>query len=452
MGLAPVSATVYPSPTRSWLLIAILFCASVVSVIDRGILSIIVDPVKADLHLTDIHISLLQGLAFGLFYATVGLPLGLTADRTSRRWLIIAGVSVWSLATIGGGLAQSFAPLFVSRLLVGLGEAALAPAAISLIADLFPPDRRGRPISVFLIGQAIANGLAISVTSFIVAAAGTGAFRGVPLLDQLAPWRIAFVCCGAMGAFVVLAMLFTREPPRHTARPIVDVGAQVRGNIAYLSRNRAVFAPLYLGFALCFLAAYAAGSWAPTMLMRGFGATSSQIGKYLGPLSMLFSVIGPMTGGLLVDRYARRGNHMAKLAILILAPLCVIPSALAVFAPGLTSAIILVASSGAVFAVVGTTMFALLQVIVPPDMRGVAVALTGLVNTILGAALGPLLVATITEHVFGDPAKVGYSILLVVIPALLSGSAMYALARRAVRAQLAAGGETARLMEPLATY
>ena len=100
----------------------------------------------------DVHIALLQGLAFGIFYATVGLPLGLLADRISRRTLVTIGVLVWSLATIGGGFAASFGALFTSRLLVGLGEAALGPAAVSLIADLFPPDRRGRPLSVFLAG------------------------------------------------------------------------------------------------------------------------------------------------------------------------------------------------------------------------------------------------------------------------------------------------------------
>lgn len=439
-------APVYPSRARAWWLIAILFAASVVSVIDRSILAIIVDPVKADLSLGDIQISLLQGLAFGIFYATVGLPLGLTADRTARRSLIIAGVTVWSLATIGGGLAQSFAPLFASRLLVGLGEAALAPAAISLIADLFPPDRRGRPISVFLIGQAIANGLAISVTSLIVAAAAAGRFAHVPLLSHLPPWRIAFVCCGLMGFAVVAGMLTTREPPRHTMRPPISIGAQIAANIRYLARNRAIFVPLYLGFALCFLAGYGAGAWAPSMLMRGFGATSAQIGAWLGPLSMLFAVVGPTIGGTLVDRYARRGNDMAKFAILTIAPLCVIPSALAVLAPGLIPAIVLVASSGAIFAIVGTTMFSLLQIIVPADMRGVAIALTGLVNTILGATLGPLLVASLTERVFGDPAKVGYSILLVVIPALLVAVALFAMARRAMIAQRAHGGETAALM------
>lgn len=447
MADAPVDQATYPTAARAWWLIAILFFASVVSVIDRSILAIIVDPVKADLSLSDIHISLLQGLAFGLFYATVGLPLGLTADRTSRRMLIIAGVTVWSLATIGGGLAQSFAPLFLSRLLVGLGEAALAPAAISLIADLFPPDRRGRPISIFLIGQAIANGLAISVTSLIVAAASAGEFAHIPLLSHLVPWRIAFVSCGLMGFVVVAAMFTTREPPRQSLAVRVSVTAQIRANISYLGRNRSIFVPLYLGFALCFLAGYAAGGWAPAMLMRGFGATSAEIGKWLGPLSMLFAVVGPTVGGLLVDGYARKGNDMAKLMILCMAPLCVIPSALAVLAPGLPSAIILVASSGAVFAVVGTTMFALLQIIVPADMRGVAIALTGLVNTILGATLGPLLVATLTERVFGNPAKVGYSIMLVVIPSLLLAITLFAAARRALLTQRSNGGEVATLMK-----
>ena len=152
-------------------MVLVLAFAGVVSVLDRTILNVIVDPVRADLGLSDVQISVLQGLAFGLFYATVGLPLGLTVDRYARRSLVIAGIIVWSLATLVSGFAQTFEQLFAARLLVGLGEAVLSPAAISLIADLFPPTTRGRPISLFLMGQAAANGLGISVTSFVTNAA-----------------------------------------------------------------------------------------------------------------------------------------------------------------------------------------------------------------------------------------------------------------------------------------
>lgn len=443
------SAADYPKAGRAWWLIAILFFASIASVIDRGILNIVVDPLKADLGLSDVQLSLLQGLAFGLFYATVGIPLGLTADRYSRRNLIIGGITIWSLATIGGGLAQGFGSLFASRLLVGLGEAALSPAAISLIADLFPPDKRGRPISVFMTGQALASGLSISVTSFILSEATAGKFAGVPLLGLLEAWRIAFVCCGAMGLFIAAAMLTTAEPRRHIQATTHNFARQARESLGYLVRNGAIFLPLYLGFATCFLAAYGAGAWAPTMLIRTFGAKAADIGRWLGPITIGFAMVGPLIGGFLVDRQARRGQPLAKFYVLGLAPLCAIPSALAVFAPGLHPAIVLIASSSLLMAIVGTTLLAALQAMVPPGMRGVAVSLTGLTNTIVGATTGPLLVALLTEHVFGDPAKVGLSIASVGVPALVVSALLFALAGLALRRQFRDGGEVAEVMRKL---
>jgi MFS family permease len=429
----------------AWWTVIVLFLAAIISIIDRAIINIVVDPVRHDLGLVDLQISLLQGLAFGLFYATVGIPLGMVADRVSRRLLVTVGVLVWSLATIGGGFAGSFGDLFLSRLLVGLGEAALGPAAVSLIADLFPPHKRGKPLSLFLTGQAVANGLAISLTSFIMEAAARGAFAGVPLLDGAAPWRVAFIGCGALGLFVSALMLLTREPPRGGRDGAAEI-MTLQEKIGFLRRNAGIFAPLYLGFAFCFLAAYGAAGWAPAMLTRAFGATPGMIGTWLGPFSMAFSIAGPMIGGILIDHFARRHVAMAKFRILALAPLVAIPSALAVLAGGPVLAMFLVASSSAVFAVLGTTTFATLQSVVPPGMRGSAVALSGLVNTLIGATLGPMLIAFATDHLFGDPAMVGYSIMLVVIPALLCGVALFALSGRAMQRQRATGGEAARLM------
>ena len=164
----------YPDRRRAWWLVIVLALAGVVSVIDRTLLSVVVDPVRGELGLSEVQIGLLQGLAFGLFYATVGVPLGLMVDRYSRRLMVICGVTLWSSATLASGFAESFGELFTARLLVGLGEAALSPAAISAIADLFPPRSRGRPVSVFLMGQAAASGLGISVASLIADAAAAG--------------------------------------------------------------------------------------------------------------------------------------------------------------------------------------------------------------------------------------------------------------------------------------
>lgn len=435
----------WPAPTQAWGMVALLFLAGVFSVIDRAVLNIVVDPVRHDLGISDQQISLLQGLAFGLFYACMGLPMGLLADRVSRKRLVTAGIALWSVATIGSGLAQGFGALFTARLLVGLGEAALGPAAISLIADLFAPEKRGRPISIYMMGQGLANGIAISLTGLILTAAATGAFEGLPVLGGLAPWRVAFTVFGGSGLLIAALLLLMHEPPRRGA------GTQARqtpgaAEAAFLWRNRAVLLPLYFGFALCFTVAYGAGAWTPTMLLRGYGATPAFLGAWLGPLSIVFSAIGPLVGGTLLDRSMRSGRTMARFAILAIAPVFAVPSMLAVTAGDVHIAAVLVASSNAVFSVIGTVMFATLQAVVPPRMRGSSIAMTLVLNTMIGATLGPLAVATVTERVLGDPAQVGWSIALVCLPCLIGGAALYALARRAMLRASGQGTECARLL------
>lgn len=439
----------YPPRRTAWAFVTVLALAGIVAVLDRAILNVVVDPVRADLGLSEVQIGLLQGLAFGIFYATVGLPLGLTADRYSRRVVIIVGIALWSLATIASGYAQSFGAMFAARLLVGLGEAALSPAAISLIADLFPPTARGRPISLFVMGQAAANGLGISIVSFLADAAAAGRFDGVAVVGALAPWRVAFVVCGLLGFVVIALLLPLFEPARREARKAPAVAAQIRDVAGYLLAHRSIFVPLYLAFALVFLAVYGAASWIPSMLMRGFGVTRAELGATFGPLTLAASLIGPIVGGLLVDAAMRRGDSLARLQILAVAPLCMIPSGLAAFAPGATAAMLLAACQPAFVAIVGTTMLALLQSLVPSQMRGTAVALTGLLNTMIGASLGPLLISAFTESVLGDPSRVGLSIALVVVPALLAAGGLYAWSRVAIARSLRAGTAPAPFLAEL---
>lgn len=436
----------WPDRRRAWLFVGLLFLAGVCSVIDRAALNFVVDPVRHDLGIGDEQIGLLQGLAFGLFYAFLGIPMGLAADRVSRRNLVAGGIGLWSLATIASGLAQGFGQLFAARLMVGLGEAALSPAAISLIADLFAPERRGRPISLFMMGQGLASGLAVSITGLILTMAAGGAFAHLPLLGGLAPWRLAFVGFGASGlAITALLLLLVREPARLGVAPRVQ-SRPGTAEAAWLWRNRAVMLPLYLGFALCFTAAYGTAAWMPTMLLRGFNASPALLAEWLGPAVMVFSVIGPLLGGAMVDLSMQGGRVRARFAILALAPLCAMPAMLAVMAGDARSAIVLVATANAVFAATGTIMLSTLQVLVPPQMRGSAVALTLVVNTVLGATFGPLLVASVTTRVLGDPALVGWSIALVCLPCLAAASALYAVARRNIL-RAGPGSECVGLLE-----
>ena len=322
--------------------------------------------------------------------------------------------------------------MFTARLLVGFGEAALGPAVVSLIADLFPAERGGRPLSIFLVGQAIANGLAISLTSLVLSAAAKGQFAGIPVLETAAPWRAAFMVCGAIGLVVALMIMTTIEPSRKGEQGAPATMTSFVDKLRFLKGNASLLVPLYLGFAFCFLAAYGAGAWAPTMLIRAFGIGPAQIGTYLGPFMMAFSVAGPLVGGLMIDRFTRSGREGAKLAMLIIAPLLAMPAALAIFAPSPMTAMLLVASSSAIFGVIGTVVFATLQSVMPSDMRGSAISIAGLMNTLVGAAIGPLLIATLAEHGDGSPAMIGYAIAKVAIPALAAGSILFMVARRRI--------------------
>src|SRR3984893_2785457 len=206
----------YPSRFYAWTVVAILIATAVLSYTDRQVLSLLVDPIRGDLSISDTQISLLLGTAFAVIYGIAGIPLGYLADRTSRRNLIFAGVSVWSLGTIACGFSHNFAELFASRIVVGLGEAALSPAGISLISDYFPPSRRGTAVGFFLSGIAMGSGAAILIGGGVLHAIEMGALAATPLATY-APWRMVLLVIWGPGLLWALVILFIREPRRHTA-------------------------------------------------------------------------------------------------------------------------------------------------------------------------------------------------------------------------------------------
>ncbi|KAG5725723.1 hypothetical protein E4T56_gene10394, partial [Termitomyces sp. T112] len=148
----------------------------VVSTVDRGMLALVVDPVRRDLAIGEVDIALLQGFAFAVFYVSVGLPLGYVADRVNRRRLLFGGILVWSAGTIACGLAQTFAQMFLARLVIGVGEAVLGPCAVGMIGEMFAPDRRGRPMALYVLGSMVAYGLGSMATGAVLQAGAAGGF------------------------------------------------------------------------------------------------------------------------------------------------------------------------------------------------------------------------------------------------------------------------------------
>ena len=213
----------YPRRPYAWTVVAILIATAVLSYTDRQVLSLLVDPIRGELGISDTQVSLLLGTAFAVVYGIAGIPLGFLADRTSRRNLIFAGVVVWSCGTLACGFSHSFGQLFAARIVVGLGEAVLSPAAISLISDYFPPARRGTAVGFFLSGIAMGIGAAILIGGGVLHVVESGVLAGTPLAGQPA-WRLVLLLIGAPGLLWSLAILLIKEPVRKTTEDSTDAG------------------------------------------------------------------------------------------------------------------------------------------------------------------------------------------------------------------------------------
>lgn len=426
----------WSSPLVAWWTIFVFFVVAVVSYSDRLVLSLLVDPIRADLHLRDTEVALIQGLAFALVYSVAGLPFGRLADMFARRGVIVAGVVMWSLATVACGYATSFEQLFVARVGVGIGEAAFAPAAVSMISDIFPPHRRGLAIGCLLTGQAVGSGLAITIGGTLLQMAIDLRFSGLVVIGQLAPWRVVLLLLGLSGVLPVLLLCTLREPVRH-----VPLGSVTRPSLTDVTqcfrRLAAILVPIYLAIALISAGDFSIQNWLPAMLSRRFAYSPGEIGSTLGVVSLVVGGAGTIAGGLISDWQSSRGGDVRRLAVAALA----VSLGLAGGAQWLTQtggqAIGLFALWIFMSSISGTVGITVLQNIVPNEMRGIGTALVSFCNVLIGLAVGTALTGVLTDHVFGDPKAVGHSMSIVAIGAGILALSLLGLARFRLRASVA---------------
>jgi MFS family permease len=421
----------YPNRGYAWTVVAILIATAVLSYTDRQVLSLIVDPIRGDLGISDTQISLLLGTAFAVVYGIAGIPLGFLADRISRRNLILAGVLVWSLGTIGCGLAHDFGEIFASRIVVGLGEAALSPAAISLISDYFPPARRGTAVGFFLSGIAMGNGAAILIGGGVLHLIESGALTGTALATQ-APWRLVLLMIGGPGLLWALAILLIREPARRVAEA---AAATAKGNARSHSAWTRV-APIYLVLAAASFVDNAVGAWTPTLLIRDFGKDPAQVGLELGLLLTAGFGGGVLIGGVLSDRAGVRGGWSRKLQVCVCAGLLILPVSLLMDSATFTFVLAGVPLYFALSGIVTAVGFSAILDVMPNRSRGLAMSVSFFLNVALGAGLGPTAVALAAGHVFGAKSGLGPPIVLTaaggyVVALLALGAALTVLRPRA---------------------
>ena len=204
-----------------WLTVGLLTIAYIFSFIDRYVLGLLIEPIKADLGLTDTQIGLLLGPAFAIFYATMGLPLGWLADRKNRVKIVAVGIAVWSIATAASGLARNFTHLFIARMSIGVGEATLSPCAMSIISDSFPPEKRSRPIAVYTMALSVGAGFASLLGAGVLTWAKSGGSITLPWVGELVPWQATFFIVGLPGLVLSVLFFLLREPARSGGPSVV---------------------------------------------------------------------------------------------------------------------------------------------------------------------------------------------------------------------------------------
>jgi predicted MFS family arabinose efflux permease len=273
--------------------LAILVVVYVLNLVDRNLMSMLIDSIKRDLGVSDSQMGLLVGPAFAVLYTVAGIPIARLADRHSRRVVLAIGLAVWSLATAASGLVRSYAQMAIARVIVGVGEASASPSAYSMISDVFPPERRSSAIAIYNSGASI------------------GIFAGMALggvLNDALGWRNAFLVVGLPGVLLALVVRFwLPEPRRGVADALEDSGEQpaLREVLRYLLGLRS-FRHLLAAAGLYSITSYAMITWSPPFMERVFDLSPGQFGTWLGVVVGLGGVVGALAAGFLADALGRR--------------------------------------------------------------------------------------------------------------------------------------------------
>ncbi|MFT9257970.1 MAG: MFS transporter [Acetobacter sp.] len=417
-----------------WRTILLFMAAYVLSFIDRQILALLIGPIRADLNITDTQFGLLSGLAFSIFYSIFGLPIAGLSDRYSRPAIISAGILVWSFATAGCALAHSFTTLFILRVMVGAGEAALAPAVYSYIADRIPRPRLGWAMSVFSLGSFIGSGLAFMVGGTLLSMT-VGRQDLVIAGTVIHPWQMCFALVGLPGIILSAVIFLTVREPDQAARAAGRQAAPpISQAMMYLWRHRTVFLPHILGYTFISMALFSLLGWTPAVMMRVHGMPPRAVGLIFGSITIISGVAGVLTSGRLIDLLSQRRYATAPIITGVLGALGVVPPMLALSSAQAMPAIIICFSIAFYFASFPMPPSTFVQqVAVPPEMRARLSAVLLFCNSMGGLAGGSFLIGFLNDHVFHSALAVGKSLCLVTIGASALGALLLLAGRRPFR-------------------
>jgi len=430
---------------QAWFIVMVLTLANVSGFVDRQILTLLVGPIKRDLHVSDTQVSLLMGLGFVMFYSVLGLPIGRWVDRGRRGVIVAIGVAAWSVMTTITGVAHSFGHLFAARIGVGVGEATLGPAAVSLIGDSFPRRALGSAMGVYAAGIFFGSGVAYALGAYVIGALDVPGVVSVPFIGDIFPWQRVFFIVGLPGMVIALLALTMREPARAASAQLATKesgAASFADLLAHVRLHKRTVAALTLGFAFSASVNLGVGAWMSTFFVRTHGWRIQDAGLLQGSMTMCFGVLGSLLGGRLTDRLAKRGHPDAPIIVgmigaagmLVCAGLYPLVSSAAVAAALILPVNIFAAMPwGAANAAVAEVM--------PPRLRGQGSALYQIIVSLISGTVGPTAVALLTDRVFHDEASLRYSLSICTVVGMTVTLALLGWGRPAFRATVSARSE-----------
>lgn len=419
----------------AWWMVAVLFSLYVFSWLDRLIVAMLVKPMKLAMALSDVQVAMITSTSFAVAYALCGLPLGWAADRFPRRWIIFGGALVWACATFACGLSRSYPQLLAARVMVGVGEAALLPAAYSLIADAFPARLLTRATSTFQMAGKVGSATAFGLGGLAIAFAGRHAGLELPLHGPAQPWQLVMMMVGAPGLLLAFLAFSFPDPGRQRMQA---QGLQAGELQAFIAARWPLLVLMLLGTSALAVCGYSMTNWVPAYIERHFGWSPAQYGPALSAMNIV-SAASLVVNGWIVDRLFARGMkdaHLRFYSWLILGLLPVIGYMF--FASNVWAflACYCVAQFITVpFMVYVSTVIALTA---PAGARARLLGFFLFVFTLIGQGAGPAMVASLTDYVFRDEAKLGYSLAVVVCGGAVIALACFRLALRPLAAAITA--------------
>ena len=372
---------------RRGLTLALLTLTYFFSFMDRQILAILLEAIKADLKLSDTQLGLLSGLVFAIFYATLGIPIARFADRSSRRNIVAASLAVWSVMTAACGLAQNFTQLMLARIGVGVGEAGAGPPSHAIIADLYPPEKRASAMAIYSLGVLLGGGLGLMIGGNVAAAYG---------------WRAAMFVVGLPGvALAIIVRLLVVEPRRGLSdvRPPNPDAAPptLRQGITSIWASAPAF-HLIAAITITSLVGYAVTGWGPSYMQRSLGLSIRDVANYVALPAAIIGSASALIGGALADRAAKRHGVWAQSWVVTVMKVIALPFAVGFYFVDDWRAALACYFVAAIFAgaYLGPT-FAMIQHLAPVRLRATWAALSLLTINLIGLGLGPFLVGQLSD-------------------------------------------------------